>query len=314
MTLKPYDIVVIGGGIAGLTAGIYAGRSGLRTLIVEGDYNSSVDMPGGQLLLTPQIDNFPGFSGSGVELITAVKNQAEEYVEDILTENVSDLTLSDSQGHHSLVLEDGSLIESRAIVIATGSIARRLGTTGEDRLYGKGVSTCATCDGAFFNSQEVIVVGGGDTAVEDALYLSKIARKVFLVHRRDSLRTSSPESRKLLATENIEVLWNTRVEEIRGEEKVSSAILSTPEGLREQEINAVFVAIGHDPASTLAQGTVLELTGDKYLVTKDTLTTVPGVFVGGDVADPIYRQAVTAAGTGAMAAMNAIKYCQINNL
>lgn len=319
-----YDTIIIGGGISGLTAGIYTGRAGQKTLIIEGGYNSNTDMPGGQLLLTPDIENFPGYTGgTGMGLIDTTREQAEGAGCEIITENAVNFDFSDNGGYHSVTTdEEEETYHAKSVILATGAIARRLGIPGEDEYFGKGVSTCATCDGAFFAGKEVAVVGGGDTAVEDALYLADIASKVYLVHRRDELRTDSPESRSLVAKENVQFLWNTKVVSVEGDKMVNSVTLgstvstqvegnvqATGEGTL--ALDGLFVAIGHDPATKHFTGTPVELADGGYLVEKDTFTNIPGVFASGDVADSIYRQAITAAATGAKAAMNSIKYNKV---
>lgn len=310
-----YDTIIIGGGISGLTAGIYTGRAGQKTLIIEGGYNSNTDMPGGQLLLTPDIENFPGYTGgTGMGLIDTTREQAEGAGCEIITENAVNFDFSDNGGYHSVTTdEEEETYHAKSVILATGAIARRLGIPGEDEYFGKGVSTCATCDGAFFADKAVAVVGGGDTAVEDALYLADIASKVYLVHRRDELRTDSPESRKLLGLENVEVVWNARPEKVIGEKFVTNVVLNSTVTDEQTmlDVEALFVAIGHDPATKHFAGTTIALADGGYLVEKDTFTNIPGVFAAGDVADSIYRQAITAAATGAKAAMNSVKYNKV---
>jgi len=310
-----YDTIIVGGGISGLTAGIYAGRAGQKTLIIEGGYNSNTDMPGGQLLLTPDIENFPGYTGgTGTGLIDATREQAEGAGCEIITENAVSFEFSDNGGYHLVTTdEEEETYHAKSVILATGAIARRLGIPGEDDYFGKGVSSCATCDGAFFAGKNVAVVGGGDTAVEDALYLADIASKVYLLHRRDELRTDSPESRKLLGLDNVEVIWNVRPEKVIGEKFVTNVVLNSTvtDEQSSLEVEALFVAIGHDPATKHFDGTGIALADGGYLLEKDTFTNIPGVFAAGDVADSIYRQAITAAATGAKAAMNSIKYNKV---
>lgn len=302
-----YDTIIVGGGVSGLTAGIYAGRAGLKTLIIEGDYNSSTDMPGGQLMLTLDIENFPGFpTGSGEELIEIIRTQAQAHVAKIITQNAEKFSFSEN-GLHTVSTEDETYT-AKTVILATGSVAKRLGVPGEDELFSKGVSTCATCDGAFFADKVVAVVGGGDTAVEDALYLAGIAKKVYVIHRGSSLRANSPESRNLEKTENVEILWNSRVKQVNGSVFVESATVVNESGEYELELDGVFVAIGHNPATERLQGHPIEINDFGYIVAKDTESNIQGVYVAGDVADSKYRQAITAAATGAMASMNAIRY------
>lgn len=302
-----YDTIIVGGGVSGLTAGIYAGRAGLNTIIIEGDYNSSTDMPGGQLMLTLDIENFPGFpSGSGEELIEIIRTQAQTHVARIITQNAEKFSFSES-GLHTVSTEDETYT-AKTVILATGSVAKRLGVPGEDELFSKGVSTCATCDGAFFANKTVAVVGGGDTAVEDALYLAGIAKKVYVIHRGSALRANSPESRNLETTENVEILWNSRVKQVNGSVFVESATLINEAGEYDLELDGLFVAIGHNPATERLQGHPIEVNDFGYIVARDTETNIKGVYVAGDVADSKYRQAITAAATGAMASMNAIRH------
>lgn len=304
-----YDTIVVGGGISGLTAGIYTSRAAQKTLIIEGDYNSNIDMPGGQLILTPEIENFPGFKeGAGFDLIEIVKEQAEDNGCEIVTANAVGFDFNGTD-LHGIITNYGETYYAKSVILATGAIARRLGVPGEDEFYGKGVSACATCDGAFFKGMKVAVVGGGDTAVEDALYLADLAEEVILIHRRDELRSDSPESRKLMEADNVRVIWNSTVRGVEGSSKVEKVLLTHLDGTEsELEASALFVAIGHDPATKHFHGIGVEIRGDQYLVERDTYTNIPGVFAAGDVADSIYRQAITAAASGAKAGMNAIKY------
>lgn len=349
-----YDTIVVGGGISGLTAGIYTARAAQKTLIIEGDYNSSIDMPGGQLILTPEIENFPGFKGgggmglvgtvrkkiadlpeldegTGLELLETVKEQVEaipglmgnggfdliEIVKEQAEDNGCEIITANAVGFdlagntlHSVTTNYGETYYAKSIILATGAVARRLGVTGEDEFYGRGVSACATCDGAFFKGKKVAVVGGGDTAVEDALYMADLAEEVILIHRRDELRSDGPESRKLMEAKNVRVIWNSTVKSIEGSDnKVDHVVLTHMDGTESTlDVSALFVAIGHDPATKHFHGVGVEVRGDMYLVERDTYTNIPGVFAAGDVADSIYRQAITAAASGAKAGMNAIKY------
>ncbi len=308
MSENTYDTIVVGGGIAGLTAGIYLARAGQKTLIIQGDYKSNTEMPGGQLLLTPTIENFPGFTGSGTELIEAVLAQAENAGCELIEEEVIKFNFSEDENHH--VFTEDEEYNAKSIILATGAIARRLGIPGEDDFFAKGVSTCATCDGDFYKGKNVAVVGGGDTAIEEALYLADIANKVTLVHRRDELRTDSIESVQLMKKPNVEVLWNTVIESVAGDKFLQTVRhRNTVTGETSVlPLDGLFVAIGHNPATESFDGSYLELSDGNYLKSKDTYTNIPGVFGAGDVADSVYRQAVTAAATGAQSAMNSIKY------
>lgn len=308
----PYDVLIVGGGPAGLTAGLYSARAGLRTLVIEGDYMSSTLMPGGQLLLTPEIENYPGFpSGSGAELVSIMRDQAENMGAEIVTAQAETFDFTG----FPLIAHDmeGNAYRAKSVILATGAVARRLDVPGEDKYFGRGVSTCATCDGAFFENQEVVVVGGGDTAVEDALYMTNIASKVTLVHRRDQLRSTGPAARHLLEHPKVSVLWNARVKEIIGDDKRVTAVHLDEDGMDYiLPTSAVFIAIGHDPAceSLIKDGSQLvELDGVGYVqLFGGTKTNVPGVFAAGDLADDTYRQAITAAATGCQAALDAQRY------
>lgn len=306
------DVIVVGGGISGLTAGMYASRAGYRTVVLEGTLMSSVDYPGGQLMLTPEIENYPGFAtGSGADLIDVVRSQAIRSGARVEEGRVSELTLctsGDTHGLHRLVTDEGAAYAAPKLIIATGAIARRLNIAGEAEFYGKGVSSCATCDGAFFAGKPVAVVGGGDVAVEDALYMTKHASHVFLVHRRDELRSTSPQARALLDHPKVTVLWGSQVARVSGDSKVQEVTVVSENGSYSLPVNALFVAIGHDPQSELLKGLdVVEVDDFGYVKVDGVKTSIPGLFVAGDVADPVYRQAVTAAASGAMSAMEATK-------
>lgn len=312
-TENAYDVIIVGGGPAGLTAGIYAGRNGYKTLILEGEYVSETDYPGGQLLLTPNIENYPGYNGgTGEGLVEIMREQAEESGAEIVTAKARSFEFA--EGKHQVITDDVTYV-SKTVTIATGAIARRLGVAGEDEFFGHGVSTCATCDGAFFTGGTVVVIGGGDTAVEDALYMANIAEKVYLIHRRDVLRAQSPEARKLLATENVEVIYNSVVTSIHGEDnKVKSVtVVNNVDAVTaELPVDGVFVAIGHNPSTESLKGNIIDMDETGYIVANGVVTNVPGVFVAGDVADQEYRQAITAAATGAQAAIHAQGYLQIH--
>lgn len=311
-----YDVVIVGGGPAGLTAGIYSGRNGNKTLILEGEYVTETDFPGGQLLLTPSIENYPGYRpGTGADLIEIMREQAEESGAEIITEKARRFDF-DKEGTH-LVHTDDETYVAKTIIIATGAIAKRLGVPGEDNYFGNGVSTCATCDGAFFVDQTVAIIGGGDTAVEDALYMTNIAKKVYLIHRSNELRAQSPESRSLFNKPNVEVIFNTTVKAIEGtDETLTHATIEKTIGdvkeNSELSLDGVFVAIGHNPSTECVQDNILLLDDGGFIVADGVNTNIPGVFVAGDVADRDYRQAITAAATGAKAAIHAQGYLQVN--
>ena len=307
-----YDIIVIGGGISGLSAGIYSARAGKKTLILEGTLMSSVDYPGGQLMLTESIENYPGFtSGSGEDLIDIAREQALSAGAKIIEQRATSIDLDEVDASFREVTTNEGSYFARKVIIATGAIAKRIGVPGEDELYGHGVSSCATCDGAFFKNQEVAVIGGGETAVEDALYMASIASQVYLVHRRDKLKANSPASRAVMSHPKVSAVMNVQVKEVLSEEgKVSgvSVVDNISGDERVLPVHAMFVAVGHDPQSELVKNSaIIEVKNSGYIVADGVRTNAKGIFVSGDVADDKYRQAITAAASGAQAAMDAVR-------
>jgi thioredoxin reductase (NADPH) len=300
------NVIIVGSGPAGLTAAIYAGRANLSPLIVAGS------QPGGQLTLTSEVENYPGFAEAilGPELMDVMRGQAERFGTEFVDDDVVGVDLS-SRPFEVKTAE--RTWHTRTIVVATGASARFLGLESERRLLGRGLSTCATCDGFFFKGQELAVVGGGDSAMEEATFLTKFASKVTIVHRRDTLRASKIMQDR--AHRNPKVAWalNREVDEILGTDRVTGVRLRDPKTGATEELPAggVFVAIGHTPNTQLFAGQ-LEMDPAGYLVTESgsTRTNVPGVFAAGDVADHVYRQAVTAAGTGCMAAIDAERFLE----
>lgn len=301
----PENLAIIGSGPAGLTAALYTARADLSPVVVEGM------QPGGQLTTTTEIENFPGFEEAimGADLMVRMRSQAERFGTRYITDEVDGVEFGDAV--HRLHLSNGSEIEARAVIIASGASARYLGLESEQKLIGRGVSGCATCDGAFFRGQEVAVVGGGDTAMEDALFLSRLASKVTVIHRRDAFRASTIMGERVLKNPKIEVCWDSVVTEVFDAQKgevtgVELKNLKTGEQsiLR---VTGLFVAIGHDPNTRLFRG-MLDMDENGFLLTQNTRTNIPGVFAAGDVQDHVYKQAVTAAGSGCMAALEADRY------
>jgi thioredoxin reductase (NADPH) len=303
------NVIIIGSGPAGLTAAIYASRANLSPLMIEGIE------AGGQLMLTTEVENYPGFIDGimGPELMERMRKQSQRFGTEIITDNVTEVNFS-KRPFEVHVGED--LYRGNSVIISTGASARMLDIPGERELLGHGVSTCATCDGFFFKDQELLVVGGGDSAVEEGIFLTKFASKVTIVHRRDTLRASKIMQERAFENPKMEFLWDTVLTEITGNGKVSGARTKNTKTGEEGEISAggVFVAIGHDPNTSLFEGT-LDLTGG-YIETpgENTQTSVPGVFAAGDVVDFHYRQAVTAAGMGCMAAIDAEHYLEAERL
>lgn len=299
-------MIIIGSGPAGLTAAIYAARAGLEPLMVEGMER------GGQLMITTDVENFPGFPDGimGPDLMEQIRKQAERFGTRIITSNVTEVDFSERPFK---VWVGKDLYEGDSIIISTGASARWLGVPGEKELTGYGVSACATCDGFFFRDRELIVVGGGDSAMEEALFLTKFASKVTVVHRRDEFRASTIMSDRVLKHPKIDVIWNAEVAEVYGEQVVQGVKLkSTVDGqIVDFPTDGVFVAIGHDP-NTKIFGEQLDLDEDGYIVTPPgrTETSVAGVFAAGDVTDKVYRQAITAAGLGCQAALDAERWIE----
>ncbi|MDQ4024053.1 MAG: thioredoxin-disulfide reductase [Actinomycetota bacterium] len=297
-------VIVIGSGPAGLTAAVYTARANLEPLVIEGIE------AGGQLMLTTEVENYPGFVDGimGPELMESMRKQAARFGTEFLTDNVTSVDFSSKP---LKVQTAGASYEAAAVIVSTGASARMLGVPGERELLGHGVSTCATCDGFFFRGQEIVVVGGGDSALEEANFLTKFATKVTVVHRRDTLRASKIMQDRAFANPKIEFVFDSVVKQINGNGKVAGATLLDVKTGAETEIPAagVFVAIGHTPATALFEGQ-LEL-ADGYIVTHDgTATSVEGVFAAGDVVDSRYRQAITAAGMGCMAAIDAERHLE----
>ena len=298
-----HDVIIIGSGSAGYTAAIYACRAGRKTLILAGS------IPGGQLMITSDVENFPGFPEGvlGPELMEKLRRQAEKFGPEIIYDDVS---FVDFSSRPFKVVAGGKSYEGKSVIIATGANAKWLGLPSETKFRGRGVSSCATCDGFFFKGKDVVTVGGGDTAMEEATFLANITNSVTVVHRRDALRASKIMQERATANPKIHFVWDSTVKEITGDDKVTGVQLHNLKSGKDSHVNAegVFVAIGYDPNTGFLKGKV-ELDSQGYVVTrKDTETSVPGVFAAGDVRDHKYRQAVTAAADGCMAAIDADRF------
>ncbi len=306
------DVIIIGSGPAGLTAAIYAARANLAPLVIEGEISSTGDQPGGQLMLTTEVENFPGFEHGiqGPDLMTTMRAQAERFGTEYITEKVTKVDFS--QRPFGVWVGEQEY-RAKAVIVSTGARSLMLGLDAEQRLIGHGLSTCATCDGFFFRGKEIAVVGGGDSAMEEAIFLTKFASKVTIIHRRDHLRASKIMQDRAMANEKIEFRWNSQVVDLIGENALEAAVVEdTVTGERATlPFAGLFVAIGHAPNTDLFKGQ-LELDGNGYLQTVPgrSLTTVEGVFGCGDVQDHTYRQAITAAGSGCMAAIDAERWLE----
>ena len=314
-----HDVVIIGSGPAGLTAAIYAARASLDPLVLEGEPSSTGDQPGGQLMLTTEVENYPGFPEGimGPELMMNFRAQAERFGARYETVKTSRVDLSERP--FKLWVGDPDAAEptylAQTVIVSTGAKALMLDLPNETPLIGHGVSTCATCDGFFFRDQEIAVVGGGDSAIEEATFLTKFASKVTIIHRRDELRASKIMQDRAFANDKIEFLWDTEVREIIGDGKLEAVMVEnnkTGEKTR-LEVTGLFVAIGHRPNTDLFVGQ-LDMKDNGYLITRapSSYTSVDGVFACGDVQDDVYRQAITAAGSGCTAAIDAERWLEAN--
>ncbi|NLC98577.1 MAG: thioredoxin-disulfide reductase [Actinomycetales bacterium] len=301
-----HDVIIVGSGPAGYTASIYAARAQLKPIVFEGSVTA-----GGALMNTTDVENFPGFPEGimGPDLMEKLREQAEKFGATLIADDIVEVSLDTPI--KTVSLADGTSYQSRTVILAMGSGYRKLGVEGEDALSGRGVSWCATCDGFFFREKSIAVVGGGDSAIEEAIFLTRFGRKVTLIHRRDELRASKIMAERALANEKIDFAWNSEVSRLIGDELLTAVELrDTVTGeLREIEVDGLFIAIGHDPRSELVTGQV-ELDDEGYVVTKpgSTSTNLDGVFAAGDLVDHTYRQAITAAGTGCQAALDAERW------
>jgi thioredoxin reductase (NADPH) len=303
---KTFKVVIIGSGPAGLTAALYAARADLSPIVFEGPE------PGGQLMTTTDVENFPGYPNGvmGPQMMQDFREQASKFGADLRYGYVTDIEFGDRP--YKLTVDEKTTIYAHTIIISTGASAMWLGIESETKLRGRGVSACATCDGAFFRNQHVVIVGGGDTAMEEATFLTKFASKVTVIHRRDELRASKAMQAKAFANDKIEFAWDSEVEEVLGDQVVDGIRIKnrkTGESTVLEDVTGVFVAIGHKPNTDLFKG-VLTMDDVGYIQTQgqSTKTDLPGIFACGDAMDSFYRQAVTAAGTGCKAALDAEHY------
>jgi len=317
LTTSVHDVVILGSGPAGLTAAIYTARANLAPLVLEGEPSSTSDQPGGQLMLTTDVENFPGFPEGvmGPELMGRMREQAVRFGADVRMERATRVDLG--QRPFGIWVGDPTAAEptyrSRTLIISTGAQALKLGLPHEQRLIGHGVSTCATCDGFFFRGQHLAVVGGGDSALEEAIFLTKFAETVTIVHRRDALRASKIMQDRAMANDRIRFLWNHVVDGIEGDASLSHVVVRDvlTDERSDLPVTGLFVAIGHRPNTELFKGQ-LQMDDAGYLITEpgSTRTDVEGVFACGDVQDAIYRQAITAAGSGCMAAIDTERHLE----
>ena len=306
--MKKTDCLIIGSGPAGYTAAIYASRANLNPIMIEGL------QPGGQLTTTTDVENFPGYPNGimGPDMMEDLKKQAERFGTKIISGFVTKVDFSNNKGeHHKIIVDEKDIYMSKTIIISTGASAKYLGLESEKKFMGFGVSACAVCDGFFYKGEDVVVVGGGDSAAEESIYLSKLCKKVYLLVRKDTMRASKIMQERVLKTSNIEVLFNHETKEVLGDQNVNKICVIDNQNNEEKLINATgfFVAIGHKPNTDIFQGKI-KMDDSGYIITKSdsSLTDVHGVFASGDVQDSVYRQAVTAAGSGCMAALDAEKY------
>lgn len=303
-------VIIIGSGPAGLTSAVYTARALLKPLMIEGD------QPGGQLTTTTEVENYPGFEHgiTGPDLMAVMRKQAERFGTRFITDNVTKVDFS-SRPFRVWIKEKE--FRAHAVIVSTGASAKLLGIPSEKKLWGRGVSTCATCDGAFFKNVPVAVVGGGDTAMEEAIFLTRFATKVYVIHRRDTLRASKIMADRALENPKIEFIWNSEVTEVMGENGVKALKLHNHVEKKDTElaVDGIFVAIGHKPNTDLFKGQIeLEDTGYIHTRKGSSYTSVEGVFAAGDVQDHVYRQAITAAGTGCMAAIDAERWLEARGL
>ncbi|GBE06753.1 thioredoxin reductase [bacterium BMS3Abin10] len=303
-----FDTVIIGGGPAGLTAGLYTSRARLKTLLIERG------LPGGQVMTTELVENYPGFEEGimGPELSAKMEKQARKFGLEIVQDSVREISLDGKT--KKIILEEGRQYEAKSVILCTGAHPRLLGVKGEGELRGKGVSYCATCDGAFFKGQKIAVVGGGNSAVEEALFLTKFAKEVHVIHRRDQLRADRIVQERAFANEKIKFIWDSVVEEIRGDEEVTSLLIKNRKTQQESvlDVQGIFIYVGYIPNTEFLSG-FITLDEEGYIVTDHNMaTSVPGVFAAGDVRANSVKQISVAVGSGTTAAISAAKYIEEN--
>ncbi len=310
-----HHVIIIGSGPAGLTAAIYTARANLAPLVIEGEPSSTSDQPGGQLMLTTEVENFPGFPEGimGPELMMKFREQAARFGATYVTEKVTSI---ETAVRPFVVHTHDDVFTADAVIVATGAQSLMLGLDAEQRLLGHGLSTCATCDGFFFRGHDIAVVGGGDSALEEALFLTKFASSVTLIHRRDTLRASKIMQDRAMANPKMRFLWHSQVVDLVGQDKVEGAVVRNVQTGADTvlAITGIFIAIGHVPNTKLFSG-ILDMEDTGYLITRpsSTYTNVDGVFACGDVQDHTYRQAITAAGSGCMAAIDAERWLEAHH-
>lgn len=317
MSSELHDVVIVGSGPAGLTAAIYAARAGLNPVVIAGEPSSTGDQPGGQLMLTTEVENYPGFKDGimGPDLMIEFQEQAKRFGADIRIQKVSKVDFSARPFGLWIGDPDAAepTLQANAVIVSTGAKSLMLNIENETRLIGRGVSTCATCDGFFFRDHDIVVVGGGDSAIEEATFLTKFAKSVTIVHRRDELRASKIMQERAFANDKIKFVWDSTVSEILGEDQVTGVKLKNlkTDEVTQLDVTGMFVAIGHRPNTDIFKGQ-LEMRDDGYLVTKapSSYTDVAGVFACGDVQDSTYRQAITSAGSGCVAAIDAERWLE----
>lgn len=300
------NVIIIGSGPAGYTAALYTARANLEPLLIAGR------ITGGQLMLTSEVENFPGFPEGilGPELMHKMRLQSEKFGCQIIEENVIKIEYDEASKVQKIITDTNQTFLTKATIIATGASARWLEIPSEEKFKGRGVSTCATCDGAFYRNKIVVVVGGGDSAMEEALFLSKLAQKVYIIHRRDSFRASKIMQDRIFKNPKIEIIWNSTIKEFKGDQVLSSVILESTVNNAQTEltVDGVFLAIGHVPNTQFVKD-LLETDEQGYIITQnEVFTNKPGIFAAGDVVDHRYRQAITAAGSGCKAALEVEKY------